>query len=43
MANNSWQKEYSQLTMDERNEKVVEILSELVIRYIKNKPKKPKK
>ncbi len=43
MANNSWRKEYEELTMDERKEKVVKILSELVIRYIKNKSYKSKK
>ena len=32
-----------ELTMDERKEKVVKILSELVIRYIKNKSYKSKK
>jgi len=42
MANNSWQKEYAQLTSEERMQRVAKILSEGVIRLIQQKPQKPK-
>ena len=43
MANNSWQKESSQLTPEERMRRVVKILSEgVIISYIRNKPQEPK-
>jgi len=42
MANNNWQKEYEQLTPEERLNRIAKILSEGVIRLIHQKPAKPK-